>query len=569
MRYLALAADYDGTLAMSGSLSAEVEGALEQLRSSGRRVVLVTGRTFEEFEAACSNMALFDCVVLENGAVLYSPSTRQLTELCPPASPQLAGELTRRGVEPVIRGQAIVATRRPNEIAVLETIRDLGLELQIIFNGAAVMVLPSGVNKGSGLQAALREIGLSTHEIVGVGNAENDHSFLEICECSVAVDNAVAALKAKVDFCTRGSNGSGVAELIDELITTDLSARTPGGTGDLVELAVHHDGTPVTFAPYACNILVSGPSGTGKFTFATGLIERLTDRHYQLCIIDPEGDYSTLDDIVTVGSRVRAPHMGEILERLSDPEAQVVVNLLGMPLRERPDFFSQLFPRLQALRARTGRPHWLLIDEVHHLLPAQWGLAPSTLPQRLGETILITYRPREVSASILTMVDTAVAVGPSPKATLAELAAALGTAPPQTPAGETKRDEVVVWQRSAGTDPFTAVMIPARSERLRHLRKYAEGNLGPQSFFFRGPGAKMNLRAQNLTAFCELAAGVDDDTWLFHLRTGDYSAWMRGVIKDDDLAREVVAVEDASHLDSTESRRMVRDAIDRRYMLPA
>ena len=78
-------------------------------------------------------------------------------------------------------------------------------------------------------------------------------------------------------------------------------------------------------------------------------------------------------------------------------------------------------------------------------------------------------------------------------------------------------------------------------ERLRHLRKYAEGNLGPQSFFFRGLGAKMNLRAQNLTAFCELAAGVDDDTWLFHLRTGDYSAWMRGVIKDDDLAREVVA----------------------------
>ena len=93
MRYLALAADYDGTLAMSGSLSAEVEGALERLRSSGRRVVLVTGRTFEEFEAACSSMALFDCVVLENGAVLYSPSTRQLTALCPPASPELAREL--------------------------------------------------------------------------------------------------------------------------------------------------------------------------------------------------------------------------------------------------------------------------------------------------------------------------------------------------------------------------------------------------------------------------------------------------------------------------------------------
>ena len=123
---------------------------------------------------------------------------------------------------------------------------------------------------------------------------------------------------------------------------------------------------------------------------------------------------------------------------------------------------------------------------------------------------------------------------------------------------------MVVWQRSAGGDPFTAVMIPGPLRPPWHLRKYAEGNLGPQSFFFRGPGARMNLRAQNLTSFCELAVGVDDDTWLFHLRRGGYSAWMRGIIKDEDLAREVVAVEDASHLGSTESRRMVRDAIDRR-----
>ena len=477
-------------------------------------------------------------------------------------------ELARRGVEPVIRGQAIVATRRPNEIAVLETIRDLGLELQIVFNGGAVMVLPSGVNKGSGLEAALREIGLSTHEVVGVGNAENDHSFLEICECSVAVDNAVAALKAKVDFCTRGSDGSGVAELIEELITTDLSGRTPAGTGDLVELAVRRDGTPVTFPPYACNILVSGPSGTGKSTFATGLIERLMDRNYQLCIIDPEGDYSTLDEIVTVGSRVRAPHVGEILERLTDPEAQVVVNLLGMPLRERPDFFSQLFPRLQALRARTGRPHWLLIDEVHHLVPAQWGLAPSTLPQRLGETILITYRPREVSASILAMVDTAVAVGPSPEADARRARDRSRNRPTSNARGgnHARRSGGVAanrrWRpvhRGHDSGPLRA---PAASQEI------CGGQSRTQSFFFRGPGARMNLRAQNLTSFCEMAAGVDDDTWLFHLRRGDYSAWMRGAIKDEDLAREVVAVEDAAHLTPTESRRIVCDAIDRRYMLP-
>lgn len=227
MRYLALAADYDGTLTTTGGLSNEVESALGRLRSSGRRAILVTGRTFEELAARGQGMELFDYVVLENGGVLYAPPERQTTVLCPPASMDLARELEQRGVEPLLRGQAILVTRRPHEFLVLEAIRDLGLELQIIFNGDSVMVLPSGVNKGSGLKAAMHNLGLSANEVVGVGNAENDHSFLEICEYAVAVANAVAAIKTKVDFCTHGADGSGVVELIDELVTTDLSARTP------------------------------------------------------------------------------------------------------------------------------------------------------------------------------------------------------------------------------------------------------------------------------------------------------------------------------------------------------
>lgn len=243
MRYFALAADYDGTLVTAGSLSKELEVALERLRSSGRRVVLVTGRTFEELASHRASMALFDRAVLENGGVLYSPAERRTTLLCPPASQELARVLELRGVEPVLTGQAIVATRRPHEVLVLEAIRDLGLELQIIFNGDAVMVLPSGVNKGSGLRAALGEMGLSAQGVVGVGNAENDHSFLDICACAVAVDNAVAAIKSKVDFCTRGANGSGVAELIEELVTTDLAGRAPRKDRDPVASADRDDGT--------------------------------------------------------------------------------------------------------------------------------------------------------------------------------------------------------------------------------------------------------------------------------------------------------------------------------------
>jgi hypothetical protein len=487
--------------------------------------------------------------------------------LCPPVSDILVRELARRGVEPLIRGRAILATRRPHEVALLESIRDLDLELQITFNGNAVMVLPSGVNKGSGLRAALRELDLSIHEAVGIGNGQNDHSFLDLCECAVAVANAVDAVKAKADFVTAAATGAGVIQLIDELIATDLSQRVTGGVGDVVVLGDRPDGVPATFRPYGQNILVCGPSGAGKSTFATGLIERLIDRDYQICIIDPEGDYGTLDGLVTIGNRLRAPVADEVIDRLGHGRANVVVNLLGIPLEDRPDFFAQLLPRLQALRARTGGPDWILIDEVHHLLPAHWGQASYMLPQRLGETILITFRPSEVAPAILGMIDIAVAVGPSPALTLGDLAKALGQEPPAVP--PTKRDQAIIWERSAAGEPYPAIIVPARSARLRHLRKYAEGNLGPRSFFFRGPAARMNLRAQNLAVFCELALGVDDDTWLHHLRRGDYSAWLAGTIKDADLAGEVASVEQAPRLTSLDSRRLVREAIDRRYMLAA
>ena len=567
VRYLALATDYDETIATHGQLRDDAKAALQRLRTSGRRAVLITGRILEDLLSVCPDLDLFAAVVLENGAVLHVPSRRETEVLCPPVSDILARELARRGVQPLARGRAILATRRPHEIAVLESIRDLDLELQITFNGDAVMVLPSGVNKGSGLRAALRELDLSIHEAVGIGNGQNDHSFLDLCECAVAVANAVDAVKAKADFTTPGATGAGVIQLVDELIATDLSQRVTGGVGDVVVLANRRDGVPATFRPYGQNILVSGPSGAGKSTFATGLIERLIDRDYQICIVDPEGDYGTLDGIVTIGNRLRPPHVDEVLDRLAHGRANVVVNLLGIALDDRPDFFAQLLPRLQALRARTGGPDWILIDEVHHLLPTQWGQATYMLPQRLGETILITHRPSEVAPAILAMMDTAVAVGPSPALTLGELAKTLGLEPPAVP--PTKRDEAIIWERSAGLDPYAAIIVPARSARLRHLRKYAEGNLGPRSFFFRGAAARMNLRAQNLTVFCELASGIDDDTWLYHLRRGDYSTWLARTIKDPDLADEVAVAEQAAQLTPGDSRRLVREAIDRRYMLPS
>ena len=123
----------------------------------------------------------------ENGGVLYRPSTKEVTLLAPTPRPAFLDEVRRRGVQHLNVGHSIVATRVPYETVILDIIRDLGLELRIIFNKGAVMVLPPGVNKATGLTAALKQLELSPHNIVGIGDGENDHAMLTLSEYAVAV----------------------------------------------------------------------------------------------------------------------------------------------------------------------------------------------------------------------------------------------------------------------------------------------------------------------------------------------------------------------------------------------
>src|SRR5262249_5013843 len=130
--------------------------------------------------------------------------------------------------------------------------------------------------------------------------------------------------------------------------------------------------------------------------------------------------------------------------------------------------------------------------------------------------------------------------------------------------------EILLWRRQTGEPPRRVRVALSRTERRRHTRKYAEGELAPDySFYFRGPEGKLNLRAQNLTLFLQMADGVDDQTWLHHLGEGDYSHWFREHIKDDGLAAEAEAVERMPGVSPSESRSLIRQAVERRYTLPA
>jgi hydroxymethylpyrimidine pyrophosphatase-like HAD family hydrolase len=223
MRYLALASDYDGTLAHDGVVDDATLDALERLNHSGRKLILVTGRELQDLESVFPHLDLCARVIAENGAVLYNPSTREKRVLAERPPDTFLNELRKAGVSNMSVGDVIVATWHPHEQQAIEIIRKTGLELQIIFNKEAVMILPSGVNKMSGLCCALEELKLSRHNVVGVGDAENDHAFLDSCECAVAVANAIPALKERADIVTQGARGAGVTELINKLVEDDLA----------------------------------------------------------------------------------------------------------------------------------------------------------------------------------------------------------------------------------------------------------------------------------------------------------------------------------------------------------
>ena len=225
MRISVLATDYDGTLATHGAVEDSTLRALERFVATGRKLVLVTGRRLEDLFRVFPRVDLFACIVGENGAVLYTPSTEGLRVLAEPPPPAFAQTLVDRGVSPVSTGHVIVATYEPHHTVVLETIREMGLELVVEFNKGAVMVLPAGITKRTGLEAALEDLRIPARQVVGVGDAENDHSFLAMCGCAVSVANAIPSLRARSDWVTPASHGAGVAQLVDRILAGDLPCR--------------------------------------------------------------------------------------------------------------------------------------------------------------------------------------------------------------------------------------------------------------------------------------------------------------------------------------------------------
>lgn len=239
MTYSVLASDYDGTLAFEGVMDEATVRSLYRWREAGRKLVLITGREFEDTLKVCPCIDAFDWVVTENGAMLYHPETETEKALAPSPPKEFVEELRERvytaartnsdtlpedmqrlkNEYPLVgAGRVIVSTWEPHSVEARSLIEEMGLDLQIILNKGAVMMLPTGIDKAAGLMAVAQELAVELTQIVGVGDAENDLHFLRVCGHSVAVANALPEVQSQVHWVTKGERGAGVAELIDRLL---------------------------------------------------------------------------------------------------------------------------------------------------------------------------------------------------------------------------------------------------------------------------------------------------------------------------------------------------------------
>lgn len=222
MRYRVLACDYDRTIALNGVVPEATRRALREVRGSGRKLVLVTGRTRGELLDVFDDFALFDQLVLENGGTLLDPRADRELLLAAPVDARLVEEL-RRSIEPLAVGQVICSTAAPNEPAVQQVIERVGLDLKLTLNRDSIMVLPPEVDKAFGLRAALDVLGERAENTVAVGDGENDITLLEYAGVAVAVENAVDELKALADVVLVPPGIDGIRRLCTSLVRHDLA----------------------------------------------------------------------------------------------------------------------------------------------------------------------------------------------------------------------------------------------------------------------------------------------------------------------------------------------------------
>ena len=409
MKLQVLVVDFDGTTSERDELDSDVRAALEEARRRGISTVLDTGRTLADLRRLIGDLRVFDAVVAENGAVLLLPASEHTRMLGAPPPPELLEELARKGVV-ATHGECVVEVDAVDAHAVLDAIRALELPLVIVFNRGRLMVLPQAVSKASGLREALRLLRLSRHNAIAIGDAENDHDMLSACEIGAAVEWGSPALKRAADHVIPGSGPKSVALYIRAVLARPrLSAAK---ARRWVHLGTTADGRQVSLGIRGRNLLIAGGPRSSTSLLAGLLCEQLMQQGYCVCVMDPDGDYTSLEEmpgVMVLGGQVAMPALRELGRTSRYPTLSVVIDLSRVPLADKRECGRDILLRLREQRRRTGLPHQIVLDRADHFLGGSGVDQPLDL--ELGGYILVTDRPSQLSSELLGAMEAIVVTG--------------------------------------------------------------------------------------------------------------------------------------------------------------
>ncbi len=575
MKFSVLALDYDGTIAREGVLDPEVRAAIADVRAQGITVVIVSGRTLSDLQRVAGDLGFVNAVVAENGAVLCfrNGHSRLLGQ---PLPELFLAELKRRGIA-FSTGQCIVEADASFAQSILAVIRELELPLVLLFNRSRLMVLRQSVSKATGLRAALSALRLSAHNAIGIGDAENDHDLLMACELGVAVCWGSRALQAVADEVLQGDGPSAVATYIRQ------AARTGRLPPDLlrrhsITVGTAADGHTVALPIRGYDVLITGGPQSGK-SWATGLLcELYILQGYCVWVVDPEGDYSTLESlpgVVLMGGGTSPPASGELEQALRYPDISVVVDLSRVSFQERHDYLNSLLPMLASHRRSTGLPHRIVIDEAHYFLNAPNVL--QLLDFDLGAYTLVTYRPSDLYPELRKAIDYVAATRVTDPRSLDALVAMSDGGASAGPELKKVLPSLSLNQAAILPGPLTGgklvpfKLLPRLTLHVRHRVKYFDVSVSEkQGFVFTSNGNAVRAPARSLREFVSAATSLPPEVLDGHAKRGDFSRWILDEFRDHTLSSRIRKVEEQYRLGHIRNLGHALAALVReRYDLPS
>lgn len=556
MKFGVLALDYDGTIARDGVLDPMVRAAIAAARGHGIQVVIVTGRTLADLRKVAGDLGFVDAVVAENGAVLAFPNGYTRLIGSPPPHAFL-DQLTRRGVE-FQTGQCVVELDAAAAPQVLDAIRDLELPLVQLFNRGRLMVLPQGISKSVGLTQALSILRRSVHNAIAIGDAENDHDMLAACEIGVAVSWGSPALQRVADQVLVGDGPADVAPYILRMAEKLRLPPERIGQHRLI-LGTREDGHRVTLAVRGRNLLILGSPQSGKSWVAGLACEQLILQGYSVCVIDPEGDYRTLESlpgVVIFGGDDPPPELPNVARVLRHPDMSVVIDLSHVDRREKVSYLNSLLPMLAAIRRSTGLPHRIVIDEAHYFLHEPNVL--ELLDLTLGAYTLVTYRLSDLHPDLRKAIEIVIlkrTTEPREVQMLMGLPGAKGVGPEWTKIlGSLEMGQAILLSENEEMEGRLSKfeLSPRLTSHVRHRAKYLDVQLLREQGFVFSENAKIaGGPARTLKEFVSLLGSVPDTVIEGHALHGDFSRWIADVFRDHALASEIRKLEQRYRLGHT------------------